>query len=148
MNNTTFDSPNTASIGGPPSLGLRVVLWFIYSITFSFGNALLLSILHYERYGGDPKKRSLGNRLTADIGLAILLCANVGILPFIAMEAELDTYMPWDMYIRIYRFAFFSIVTFMNLHTLVAYIQVSLACFATLALSYEKLLLTKYYRCV
>ena len=139
MNNTTFNSHNTASIGGPPSLGLRVVLWFINSITFSFGNALLLSILHYERYGGDPQKRSLGNRLAADIGLAILLCTNIGIFSFIVLEAELDAYMPWDMYIRSYRFAFFSIVTLMNLHTLVAYIQVSLACFASLALSYDKL---------
>ena len=129
MNSSTSieNDDNGIITAQPPPVGLRVVLWLVNIVSFTFGNLLLLSILHYERYGGDPQKRSLGNRLAADMCLAILLCTNMGIIPLVVVEAEIDAYMPWDIYIRIYRFAFFTIVTFMNLHTLAAYIQVEVA---------------------
>ena len=127
MNSTSIGNLDNGINTAQPPVGLRVVLWLVYLVTFTFGNLLLVSILHYERYGGDPQKRSLGNRLAADMCLAILLCTSMGIVPLVVVEAEIDAYMPWDIYIRIYRFAFFTIVTFMNLHTLAAYIQVGVA---------------------
>ena len=37
------------------------------------GNALLWSIFHYERFGGDPQKRGLQNRLVSELVLSALL---------------------------------------------------------------------------
>ena len=72
------------------------------------------------------------------MGWAILLCTNLGLLAFVVLEAEVDGYMPWDIYVRIYRFAFFSILTFMNLHTMVAYLQVRVTHFPLLHISKDK----------
>ena len=45
-----------------------VVYWTWTAVIFTIGIPLNLGILHYERFGGDPQKRSLTNRLTSRCG--------------------------------------------------------------------------------
>ena len=57
------------------------------SVCLSFGNALLIGILHYERFGGDPQKRGLGNRLIfhavlAQMAFSTLLNSNMVLARF------------------------------------------------------------------
>ena len=40
-----------------------MLLWVNTVFSWTFGLAMIFGILHYERFGGDPQKRSLGNRL-------------------------------------------------------------------------------------
>lgn len=43
-----------------------------WAVTMSFGNGLLWGIYHYERFGGDPQKRGLQNRIASEIFLSLL----------------------------------------------------------------------------
>ena len=43
------------------------------------GNPLLLGIIHFEKNGGDPKKRSLANQMTSDLASVALLGINPNI---------------------------------------------------------------------
>lgn len=38
------------------------VLWVSTALAWTIGPLLIYGILHYEWFGGDPQKRSLGNR--------------------------------------------------------------------------------------
>ena len=51
-------------------------LWTSIIIQTFFGNFLLGAIWHYERFGGDSKKRSLQNQLASHIIIACLLIMN------------------------------------------------------------------------
>ena len=39
------------------------ILWSFSLLSWTVGLAMMVGILHYERFGGDPQKRGLGNRL-------------------------------------------------------------------------------------
>ena len=55
-----WDNPNTQ-----PSTTAQydILLWTNTAFSWTFGLAMIFGIVHYERFGGDPQKRSLGNRL-------------------------------------------------------------------------------------
>ena len=100
------------------------LLWTIFMISGTMGNMLLLSVLHYERYGGDPQKRSVRNRLGFDITFSILLMVNLGIVAFVRVEMG---YKEDDINLTLskaHRGFNFAAVTFMNLHSLITYSQV------------------------
>ena len=40
-----------------------VYLWTSFGFCWTVGLGLLLGLIHYEKFGGDPQKRSLNNRL-------------------------------------------------------------------------------------
>ena len=42
-----------------------ILLWAQVGLVSSLGSFLLFAILHFERFGGDVQKRSLGNRLVS-----------------------------------------------------------------------------------
>ena len=47
--------------------------WMSWFLNLTLGNALLLGVWHYERFGGDPQKRGLQNRLVSEIAVSGLL---------------------------------------------------------------------------
>ena len=49
------------------------LFWMSWFLNLTLGNALLLGVWHYERFGGDPQKRSLQNRLVSEIAISGLL---------------------------------------------------------------------------
>ena len=57
----------------------------------TLGNALLMGIIHYERFGGDPQKRSIRNRLTSEIVVCATGISNLCIVMFLA-----DLILPLD----------------------------------------------------
>ena len=48
------------------------------ALSFSLGNFLLFGLYHYERFGEDPAKRSLFNRLISQCLLACAVQTNMG----------------------------------------------------------------------
>ena len=42
-----------------------VLLWTLFTLTSIVGNGFLIAVIHYERFTGDPQKRSLHNRLAS-----------------------------------------------------------------------------------
>ena len=50
-----------------------IIYWTLTAVIFTIGIPLNLGILHYERFGGDPQKRSLTNRILSRCGY-IAIC--------------------------------------------------------------------------
>lgn len=63
------------------SLPLKLTLIVTCLLLLIIGNALWFGIIHFEKFGGDPQKRSLANILSsyASIGCSVLLTSTVGI---------------------------------------------------------------------
>ena len=53
-----------------------------------------------------------------------IVIVNIGTLTFVLVDTGLDPYVLWDPFIRFQRSILLAIVTCMNIHTLVAYMQV------------------------
>ena len=64
IGNTVIDSTSFKIIHGIASFLAEFIAFFCYS-----------GFIHYEYYGGDPMKRSLKNKLLAQISKSILTCA-------------------------------------------------------------------------
>ncbi len=43
----------------------KIIVFLNYILIQLVGNVFTFSIIHYERWGGDPQKRSLSNQLTS-----------------------------------------------------------------------------------
>ena len=54
---------------------LRIYQGIVTIFTILFGSIFYLGIVHYERYGGDPLKRSIQNRFISAIAItALVMC--------------------------------------------------------------------------
>ncbi len=49
------------------SLVFKISLTLLGSVCLMFGNVMYVGIIHFERFGGDPKKRTVSNRLISVI---------------------------------------------------------------------------------
>ena len=58
-----------------------------FFVSGTLGNALLLGILHYERFGGDPQKRSVRNRMASEMVLCVASLGNLSIVMFLGEMA-------------------------------------------------------------
>ena len=88
---------------------------FLFGLT-ALNNVLLLAIIHYERFGGDPQKRGLGNRLISAIFWTMLFFIDTQFL-------HLFDHFPWAVAV-VRRSLIISVPMFMNLHSMVIYLQV------------------------
>ena len=59
------------------SLTLRITLCLICLALMTVGSVLWFVLITFERFGGDPQKRSLSNQLTYYLGFTALLTLNV-----------------------------------------------------------------------
>ena len=60
-------------------------------IAGTLGNALLIGIIHYERFGGDPQKRSVRNRMASEMVVCVAILSNLSIVMFLGeMVLPLD----------------------------------------------------------
>ncbi len=50
-----------------PSFKVQVIGGITYGVSLTIGNLLRFGIIHFERYGGDPMKRSFGNHMISFI---------------------------------------------------------------------------------
>lgn len=77
MANVTFNIIH--EIGGPFEFLDSTSFKIIHGIGFILAEIMAifcyLGLIHYEYYGGDPMKRSLKNKLLAQIGKSILTAA-------------------------------------------------------------------------
>ena len=60
-----------------------VIISIAFFIAGTLGNALLIGVIHYERFGGDPQKRSIRNRLTSEIVFCAACISNMCIVMFL-----------------------------------------------------------------
>ena len=88
---------------------------FLFGLT-ALNNVLLLAIIHYERFGGDPQKRGLGNRLISAIFWTLLFIIDTQFL-------HLFDHFPWAV-AAVRRSLIISVPMFINLHSMVMYLQV------------------------
>ena len=89
-----------------------------------FGNLLLGVIWHYERFGGDSKKRSLQNQLASHIIIACLLIMNSTNISPLNQEKRFASYEVLMLYTKVRRALPFIELDLIVLHTLVVYLQV------------------------
>ena len=61
-----------------------VFYWLMATFLLGFGLPLNLSIIHYERFGGDSQKRSLGNRFSS-YAVAFSMAASFSLLSFVGL---------------------------------------------------------------
>ena len=100
------------------------LLWISVIILAIFGNLFLGIIWHFERFGGDSKKRSLQNRLASQIIIASLLIMNSGNFSALNLFYRFANYEVLLLQIKVHRAILFIVVDLIFLHTLVVYLQV------------------------
>ena len=103
---------------------LSIICWTLLILTTIIANAGLLAIIHYERFGGDPQKRSLINRLSSDMIWCIILIVDIAIISHVGREGQVlsDCWIIKLLYAR--KALCFCMFMFINLHSLVIYLQV------------------------
>ena len=76
-----------------------------FVISGTFGNALLIGIIHYEKFGGDPQKRSVRNRMASEMVVCVAILSNLSIVMFLGeMALSLDASVKLtDICIRLQR---------------------------------------------
>ena len=55
------------------SFGVDLSMWGLCLVSLLLGLPLHLTLVHYEWYGGDSQKRSLGNRIISQCAIANLI---------------------------------------------------------------------------
>ena len=100
------------------------LLWISVIVLAIFGNIFLGVIWHFERFGGDSKKRSLQNRLASQIIIACLLLMNSGNFSALNLLYRFANYEVLLLQIKVHRAILFIVVDLIFLHTLVVYLQV------------------------
>ena len=76
-NSSTQQDNSKIDIISPELILLKVTFFVLLEI---FGNFLLISMILYEKYGIDPKKRTVNNQLLSSICWIIILF-NMSIMP-------------------------------------------------------------------
>ena len=99
-------------------------LWASIIILTIFGNLFLGVIWHYERFGGDSKKRSLQNRLASQIVIACLLILNSSNFSPLNIPKRFASYEVWLLHMKLQRALHLILLDFIVLHTFVVYLQV------------------------
>ena len=100
------------------------LLWISVIVLAIFGNIFLGVIWHFERFGGDSKKRSLQNRLASQIIIACLLLMNSSNFSALNLLYRFANYEVLLLQIKVHRAILFIVVDLVFLHTLVVYLQV------------------------
>ena len=100
------------------------LLWISVIVLAIFGNIFLGVIWHFERFGGDSKKRSLQNRLASQIIIACLLLMNSSNFSALNLLYRFANYEVLLLQIKVHRAILFIVVDLIFLHTLVVYLQV------------------------
>ena len=72
MNLNTNSSANE-TLEYNPTLSFKTFAWTGFSTMVICCNGMAISIISHEWFGGDPQKRSLANRLTSNMFLALTL---------------------------------------------------------------------------
>ena len=100
------------------------ILWTFSILNWTFGLAMILGILHYERFGGDPQKRSLGNRLISSGILSLLgqcVCAQLNL---VLIRLDIGTYNIYMTLLRGYVGLGFSTMGFVEANFVLRYLQI------------------------
>ncbi len=74
LNNFSSFSHRKETIDDREWLTFRIVMATLTSLTLVVSSCLCFGIWSYERYGGDPQKRTILNQLFGQMALIILLC--------------------------------------------------------------------------
>ena len=98
--------------------------YYYWAITTLFGNGFLGIIWHFERFGGDPQKRSLQNRLASQIIVACILFMNSSNFVEVNLLYRFASSEVLLLYAKIHRAIHFILLDLITLHTLVVYLQV------------------------
>ena len=76
-----MESCTIESFVGANGVDMAVADWLMWSfagLSSTLGNLMLFVLYHYERFGGDPAKRSLFNRLISHSVIACAVQSNMG----------------------------------------------------------------------
>ena len=82
MEMVSFDEHSMDLKNPKPSAQMLVLYVFLFLIVEVFGNFLLLSMIWYEKYGMDSKKRTVTNQLLSNI-CACFVIQNVIVMPIL-----------------------------------------------------------------
>ena len=101
-----------------------IVNWTSLTITFTLVFALFAGIIHYEWYGEDSQKRSLGNRLVSHAALAAIFENFWRHLGIILVRYNLGSLMVYKIVWKIHMVFMLNQGWLINLHTVLRYFQV------------------------
>ena len=100
------------------------LLWTGTFAAWTLGSVLMFGIIHYERFGGDPQKRSLQNRLASQIIVACILFMNSSNFVEVNLLYRFASSEVLLLHAKIHRAIHFILLDLITLHTLVVYLQV------------------------
>ena len=100
------------------------ILCTVSTMNWTIGLPMMLGILHYERFGGDPQKRGLGNRLIS-CGILSLLgqCICLQLL-LVLIRLDLGSYNVNMILLRGYVGLGFSTMGFVEANYVLRYLQI------------------------
>ena len=85
-NCTLGNMMNNSEVDRYTSGDLDIGIWVLLCPMAILGNFLLLGLAHYERFGGDPQKRSLGNRIASQAALSAVGLNSFRTITFLLMR--------------------------------------------------------------
>ena len=100
------------------------LLWTFALINWTIGLSMMMGILHYERFGGDPQKRGLANRLIS-CGILSLLAQCICLqLILILIRFDVGSYNVYMILLRGYVGLNFSTMGFVEMNFILRYLQI------------------------
>ena len=85
MENVSLDEHSINVNSTAPSAGMMMFYVFLFLIVEILGNFLLLSMIIYEKYGMDSKKRTVTNQLLSSICVSFII-HNVIAMPIVMLH--------------------------------------------------------------
>ena len=101
-----------------------VCLWTSTVIAWTLGSLLMLGIIHYEKFGGDPQKRSLGNRLISSAVMSLAAYAFCWQIVLILIRYDLANLFVYIVLTRCFMGLALAAIGFVETSVALRYFQV------------------------
>ena len=99
-------------------------MWMSSFAAWSIGSLLMFGIIHYEKYGGDPQKRSLGNRLISCAVQCLVVFSLCWQLLMILFRYDLANVHVYMALVRCYMVLTIAAIIFVETSVALRYLQI------------------------
>ena len=103
---------------------MDILIWTCLTLRLAFGNPLLLGIIHYEWFGGDPQKRSLSNRFASNAALAMVFMNTIHAPLTVLVRFGIGNALFHMVAVKICLMFVVAAIWFVNVNTALRYVQV------------------------
>ena len=100
------------------------MMWAATFAAWTLGSVLMFGIIHYERFGGDSQKRSLGNRLISSSAKCLVAFSFCLQLVIILFRYDLSNAFVYISLIRCYMVFSVAAILFVEVFVALRYLQI------------------------